>query len=513
MTIQRARSFDPKLSQRLTPPRNEALSQLKQAAKPSTGAPQAAAQLKQVGQTLNREPSALAHIKGLSSFEPSSNKLAQKILQGPGSTNGAPPAGPAGAPPAEVPVNGIREDRVDDAVYGTLSPEDLDLYLKGDSLTEAEKGELVARLAKDENKLYILFGTPQTTLEQNERVAEALNTAFKNDDLSQSDLLELADQDQSGLGAQRFAQLLATSPEATEVGGALDSLGQALSRRADRGGESEETDRRAAAIAFTSSPELMEARLNTPAKRENAFRALSDALVSDEFRDPRNGDLGRAYQEQLVRGSTELFAAHGPELVDRLTQDGNQNPAPLANFFAGALFSPAAQGVELSNGRKATDVVQDSLADVNQYFTDKIANAADDDDREAYARQLGRAVAGLAGGAEITLRQHREALADNKDRQELLAGLLGGALGKIVPGGVGVDQLVDALTEKISQEVLEDPDKPDLSLSGELFNAYEGALREFEDENGYTGVVTSFNAGYGTSRDLLRDYLDNEELE
>ena len=69
------------------------------------------------------------------------------------------------------------------------------------------------------------------------------------------------------------------------------------------------------------------------------------------------------------------------------------------------------------------------------------------------------------------------------------------------------------MTEKISEAVLEDPDKPDLSLGMELFNAYEGALREFEDENGYTGLVTGFDAGYSASRDLLRDYLDNEELE
>ena len=145
-----------------------------------------------------------------------------------------------------------------------------------DGLNQAEKLELITMVVRLDypNELLTFFEDaypPSVTYDEHKWLAAAIGKAYRNGVITDEDLRELADK----LGSQDSAALvavLAQAPENVKADGIVEPFGKAANA---------EGFDHAAAIAFSSSEELIKRNLNTPAERVEAFEQVRDFLQSE----------------------------------------------------------------------------------------------------------------------------------------------------------------------------------------------------------------------------------------
>jgi hypothetical protein len=393
-------------------------------------------------------------------------------------------------PPA---TSSVDQDKVDMAMKMVNSPADLVNVLNGTGLNQAEKDALVAQLARDPNKQMCLFGDVEMLSDSDQAViAKALGSSLKSGALTDKDLLALADYDQSGMGPSRLVQMLSLDPGSMQPGGIAEHLGQLLWAR---GGES---DKAAAARIFTSSPELMARNLDTPEKRLQAFTSLTNYLDKADQNVP--DPLRDRFKQDAVAGLARLFNANGPELMKALTLDGNPDGGVvLSKFFADAYYSkegqPYTKDIDATLRATASDL-------------EKSMNTDDQTARLLAARQLGRIVASVNGGAVLTIDRYKKDLAANKEKVDQLAGLIGGAIGALMPEtAIPLDAVTDKISQAIAGALLRDPTRPDVAL-GAGYAIYQGELSKYQDSIHHGDLVGEFDGDYAAESDYIREQLE-----
>jgi hypothetical protein len=145
-----------------------------------------------------------------------------------------------------------------------------------DGLNEAEKSELIAMAVRLDypNELLTFFENsypPSSTYNEHRQLAAGFGRAYRGGVITDADVSDLADK----LGSQdsaAFVAVLAQDSESVKADGAVEAFGKAASA---------EGFEHAAALAFSSSEELIRRNLNTPEERRAAFEQVKDFLQSE----------------------------------------------------------------------------------------------------------------------------------------------------------------------------------------------------------------------------------------
>jgi len=467
---------------------------------------QPSAQAAEQAQAPAQEPSSVAQGLMQDRFEPAGGSSpvaidpAQATTDAAGSTSSSEP---------------IREDRVEMAVNMTINGRDVVNFLNSEGLTQEEKDAYIAGLAKDPDKqMYLYSEMDQLSASEHQQVAEGIDSAFRNGQLTSDDLLNLADFDGSGMGPQRLVNLLNMDPGQRTQGSAMEALGEELAQR-----NGNDNDRLAAALVFTSSPELAREHLDTPEKRADAFNRLTGALTSDAL-DPLPDELQDAFRTQLINQTGQLFVDHGAELVDSLTEPGNPNgPGTLSTFFSEVMFSEEVGNVSAESGQPLGEAIQDTVGNIAEGYLDDIQNSQNPVEREQAALRIGRLVGGISGGAEMRIARYNDELKESQEAREALTGPLNALLGKVggaVAGAAGgggagafaADKLASWVSDAVGRALIQDPDKPDVGLANDIFYAMQKEISDFAGRTGIAGVSSDFETGWNTWRELIEDHIE-----
>jgi hypothetical protein len=161
---------------------------------------------------------------------------------------------------------------------------------------QAESNKLIGEIirSKDAERLLLDYGLPNSprniTYDQQKAVAGAVGDAYKAGEVSDADLKDLA----TRLGPEKTANLimtLANDPNNTKAGGVVEALGK---QAKDLG------YKQAAALAFTSSDELIKKNLPTSADRKAAFGEVKSFIDKGKDNAKYNQDAGAQYNSQLA---------------------------------------------------------------------------------------------------------------------------------------------------------------------------------------------------------------------
>ena len=299
------------------------------------------------------------------------------------------------------------------------------------------------------------------------------------------DLVRIASTSPQVHGAHRFLNVVRNGGEGAD--GTVAALTDGLWARNQPGSD----DRAVAAIGILGDPALRATRFGMPepsggatpeqvqARRE-AFEALvgyTDRLGTTE--------LGRGLSEQTrdqlrgqsVAAATELFAAHGHELIDRAT--GARNTETLAKFFNQSMFSPDTRGVRMADGRTVSEVAAGTLNTVASGYLDAARAHPDRSEAQlAEMTKLGRLSASVEGGINLALNQYSDRLTANEQERRAFASAVGTVVGLVpVPGGkivgVGVKLGTDAAGNALAGFVHSAPQRPDLTLGSAVSDSLE----------------------------------------
>lgn len=195
-------------------------------------------------------------------------------------------------------------DRVSDAEGLAYQISDENTYLN-----DAEKRELLAMAVRSDRAAQLLtsYGpsdVPNRAYDAQQQIAEGLNEAYSQGVITDSDMRALADRlgsdDLDETASQRFVTILAQDPDNLHAGGLVEAYGRAA--------ESLGQDQ-AAALAFSSSEELITRNLTTTQERQDAFDQVKSFLESEpmsyvpEFRYGSSPTLESAYVQGLTNAA------------------------------------------------------------------------------------------------------------------------------------------------------------------------------------------------------------------
>lgn len=381
--------------------------------------------------------------------------------------------------------------------------------LRNPNLNQAERNEIVKTLAGEDGQQLRFFGNDAarsihdeggTSLSDDQTViADALQQAYDDGAIDQKDLLRIADVNEAGNGAQRLMAILQQGTTTTEANGVAEKLADALWAR------NEGSDRAAASIFYTSDPTMMSRNLNTADKRAEAFEALVDFNDGNPYEHIPEGYQRTVWQNAALTAEGRLFNAHSQELMDRYTgQDGTTVATePLAKFMSQTLFNPDAQGIVLNRTQDLVPTIRTAMGNAAQTYLDRATDAPNGSLEQSRAmQQFGRLAASVTGGAAKALDAYDDAIMANEESKKQFSDMVGGVIGMTplgtaldkIPAGGG-DQLVEALSGKIYDAMVEHPDRPDAALSGVLYDQYAGQAEQASDQTG-ENLSTYFESGY-----------------
>lgn len=235
--------------------------------------------------------------------------------------------------PTQDPVD---MEKVEFVFDRTVDGDDLAVKLSDEFtyLNDAEKAALVAMVVRSDRagQLLTSFGpsdVPNRGYDAQRTIATAVSEAYSQGLITDADLRNLAqtlgDDDLDDTASQRFVTILAQDPANLQSGGIVEAYG----RQAEALGQDQ-----AAALAFSSSEELIRNNLTTREEREAAFEQVKTFLESEplnrvpEFRYGTSPMMQSAYVQALTNvarlhswgiGSDEDFDAMletaGPRFV------------------------------------------------------------------------------------------------------------------------------------------------------------------------------------------------------
>lgn len=230
------------------------------------------------------------------------------------------------------------------------------------------------------------------------------------------------------------------------VPGPLDTLGDSAARLAGRGGDDGTAWDVAAQIAYTESPSLIEANLDTPEKREHAFDVLNQYLAEsrDEWSLAADEDSGYSLLRapEANDGITRLLATN-PEIIDAKLEEGAQGEADLVQLFESISLNPYVPQRMRDRVTRAVDgYVQEQLASVDA----------------GNASQVGERLGRLLGTLQVAANRAVDgAEGDERSRVEAAAvNVLGTITGGLVEAGLAATTgpLGAIIGGAIAQEVI-----------------------------------------------------------
>lgn len=210
-----------------------------------------------------------------------------------------------------TPVGQVDMDRVEFVFDRTVNADDLAYQIsdKNTFLNEAEKAELLAMAVRSDRAAQLLTSNqasdvPNRAYDAQREIATALGQGYAQGTISDADLRGLAEtlgnDDFDNTASQRFVTVLAQDPNNLHGGGIVEAYG----RTADALGQEA-----AAALAFSSSEELIRGNLTTPESRQAAFDQVRSFLDSEpmsyvpEFRYGSSPSLESAYVQSLTNAA------------------------------------------------------------------------------------------------------------------------------------------------------------------------------------------------------------------
>lgn len=353
---------------------------------------------------------------------------------------------------------------------GPMASSELAGALRDKQLGDPERDAIVQGFARGQDKT-ILFGETNSASnipsEDRATIARSITHATSTGQLTGEDLRNISDENLSGTGAQRFLSLLKSDQRASDAGGPIEKLGQALqARAADPKADPAKAalDRAGAALAFTSSPELTSRNLNTPEARKEAFAALAAFNASAPYESKpglANGITGpgidpadsKALRADALGSAARLFAANAEELTNAFTKPENSvvpDSKPLQQFFGQTIFNPNAAGIPMGPHKDGlVGGVRDAVAAVDSKLAQNIARPADGD-RDAAALQYGAFHGALEGGTMEATNTYANKLGDVKKAREEVSSLVSPLIGKLPVEGL-TSNLGEVTAEAVQQ--------------------------------------------------------------
>lgn len=357
---------------------------------------------------------------------------------------------------------------------------------------EATKAAMLRALVDDPVHAVSLFGRSHNqdaaALTSDTAVIGAeLRTAFDSGAITTEDLLKVAEKGHPAFGAKDLMPMLL--PEGTGIGSAGEAFAERLQER------NQGNDAAVAAMAFTSSPDLMAKHLDTPEKRADAFEALltyNDTMAKADANGPA--------VDQGIVAISKLYDAHAEEIVARYApgDSGESHAEHLSWFYSQTIFNPRAKDLEVSPGQSVTDSVSGRTGDVVDGIL-KSMHPSDPNSIDDATIRLGRLSAAMAGGVDYATQIHAGLIERDRANAEFIASGIDALAGKIPVAGEYVGQGVDMLTDHLVDRAGADRLAPDPSVA-ELFHDRLSAAAGGEESR----------IGYYKLYEDMRDERDSE---
>ncbi|MEM9055888.1 MAG: hypothetical protein AAGD86_00345 [Pseudomonadota bacterium] len=381
--------------------------------------------------------------------------------------------------------------------------------------TRADQNALIAELVRSDrgldhntfyNELRPLSG------EQQRVIGEALNQAYVDGAISREDLLNLSDFNQLGNGAQRLISVLDASPLSSQPGNSIEALGDALLNRANAnpGTEQSTRDYYGAAIAFSQGSGIYARNQGTHAEAIAMFDATVQINQQGFSGLPGNGELYQSWRDEGLAAASRSFADH-PELITSAYTNVPADTTTLANFFSQTLLNPTASDIQLDSSRSLVEGVNAGLEQVTGALVAQAQTAGSQLEREAAMQQLGALAASVGGAAAVSLSEYSDQINRNEAFRDNMASILNSAIKPFFkalppPAATVAGNTTQDIVASIVGQFLQNPERPDITVSGQFIDALESSIREFEVANGFDGLLTAFQASRAAEiGDLQRD--------
>lgn len=273
--------------------------------------------------------------------------------------------------------NGVDMEKVERVFDTTIDADYLAVRLSDEFtyLNDAEKAALLAMVVRSDRAQELLTfhspsNPPNHTYDAQKQIATALGEAYNQGIITDADLRNLAERlgndEFDSKASERFVMMLAQDPNNLKSGGIMEAYGQ----QAEALGQDQ-----AAALAFSSSEELIRNNLNTPAERQAAFDQVKAFLESEpmnrvpEFRYGASPMLQSAYVQALTNAarlhswfgvSTDeefdaMLEAAGPRYVQEAIARSSQIEGDDASNSALNEFGDAARRIAQKGGDEQHD--------------------------------------------------------------------------------------------------------------------------------------------------------------
>lgn len=393
----------------------------------------------------------------------------------------------------------LRVIRADGAVAG---PSPLAAALSRPTTSPAQRNFIVQELVKDERNFGRFYGYdtapfPDKYLLEDQRViAKAVDQAFRDGAINSRDLMNIADMNHAGNGAQRFMSVLRRG--GSEDGGAVEALSAELWMRNGNQG----MDRAVAAIGFSSNPTIAAQNLNTPLMRRQAFEALVDFNERAPYQNNGPDATRKEWREEALVASVRVFNTHSRELIDHYTGPGGKSAESeqLARFIGQTALNPDAKRIPFQHGQALGAAVVDAFNDSSQHFLDQAAKAVPDSKQQNdYIRQFGNLSASISGGTAYAMRDYSAKIMANEQSRQEFVGIVSG-LGNLTPLNriPGSGSVTEALAGKIFDSGHKSATRPEQAAAGIIFDRHSNQVNELESRLGQTGLLAKFEAAYSS---------------
>lgn len=350
------------------------------------------------------------------------------------------------------------------------------------------------------------------TPEQQTIIANAVNQAYTDGAISQADLLNLADFNRAGNGAQRLISRLNASPQASLPGGSIEALGRALLVRANANAGTKQAtlDYFGAAIAFGQGEQIYAGNRGTARERIAMFEATVQ-INDGEF--PGHGNFHQSWTTEGLTAAGRLFVDNAQLVTDFYTgvPASAATTATLAKFFSQTILNPDANALTLGADGNLIDSVNRAIGHVSAHYVGKAASADSQGDREAFSRGLGALSASINGAVAVALTRYSDKIQSNEAFRDKTVGLINSAISplfKALPPPVAkfAGDATKDIGAAIVDQFITNPERPDKSIAVDYIDAMESSIRQLEIDHGLHGLANGFGGSRGAEiGDLQRD--------
>ncbi len=282
---------------------------------------------------------------------------------------------------------------------------------------------------------------------------------------------EQLDDELKELGPTLSGEIIAQAGERLfngEADGPLDLLGDSAARLAgSEDGDDQELWRVNSAIAYTQSPELIEANLGSADARHEAFDTLNAYLAESrgEWSLASRDGYSLVRAPQAVEGLNRLLTTH-PETLSELLDEGAQGEADLVQLFESVSLVPEVPQAE-------RDALQHTL---ERYVQDQLDHV-----EPGNANAAGERIGKLLGAVQVAANRAVDgAEAGDSQVKELalnLASSIAGAGAQVALTSV-TGPLGSLIGGKVVTDVLRSLFKEDPPSESELQDAFVDRLKE-----------------------------------